>query len=43
MHPHHTPLEKLVLLVLTLASISIVEYFMRRREQKDEDNSHGDW
>jgi hypothetical protein len=43
MHPHHTPLEKLVLVVLTWAGIILVEFFIRLREEREEDDSHGDW
>jgi hypothetical protein len=45
MHPHHTPLEKLVLVALTWAGIILVEFFIRLREEmkEDEDDNHGDW
>jgi len=43
MHPHHNALEKLALVVLTWAGIILVEFFIRRREEREEDDSHGDW
>ena len=43
MHPHHTPLEKLVLVVLTWAGIILVEFFIRLCDKREEDDSHGDW
>ena len=40
MHPHHTPLEKLVLVALTWAGIILVEFFIRRREEREKDDSN---